>query len=409
MSFNKLSISDVDVSGKRVFIRCDYNVPLDGNQQITNASRIEASLPTLRHCLEHGAKALVIASHLGRPKGKGFEAQYSLEPVARALGELLQRPIKFLHDCVGEEVERACAAPEPGTVILLENLRFHAEETSEDEADPAVKAFRASLARLADVYCSDAFGTAHRPHSSMVGEGYAVRCAGFLMQKEINYFRIAMTDPKRPYLAILGGAKVADKIKLIRSMLSKVDKLIICGGMAYTFLKELKGMAIGKSLYDAEGAKTVGDIMAEAAARNVEIILPVDCVAASEFSNDAERKTVSVEEGVPEGWMGLDCGPRSSELFARVVAESKTIMWNGPAGVFEMPNFAVSTFALVDAVVKATEAGSITIVGGGDSATAVKKAKATSKLSHVSTGGGASLELLEGRVLPGVERLSDKE
>lgn len=409
MSLAKLSIADVDLSGKRVFVRTDYNVPQDKEGNITNLARIEASLPTLKHCLEKGCKSLVLASHLGRPKGNGPEPAFTLAPVAKALEGLLGKPVTLLKDCCGPEVEAACANPTPGSIFLLENLRFHKEETNENEDDPKVKAFRASLAKLADVYCNDAFGTAHRPHSSMVGEGYSVRCAGFLMQKEIDYFRIALSEPKRPYLAILGGAKVADKIKLIKNLLPKVNKIIICGGMSFTFLKKLKGMNIANSLYDNEGAETVDALMEIAKAHNVEVILPIDCVAASEFDDGAKTKVVTCEEGIPEGWMGLDCGPASNELFAKAIMSSKTVIWNGPPGVFEMNSFCHGTMAMVDAVVKATEAGAITIIGGGDSATAAKKAKATSKISHVSTGGGASLELLQGDPLPGVVRLSDKK
>lgn len=409
MSLEKLSIADVDLSGKRVFVRTDYNVPQDKEGNITNLARIEASLPTLKHCLEKGCKALVLASHLGRPKGNGPEPAFTLAPVAKALEDLLGKPVTLLKDCCGPEVESACANPALGSIFLLENLRFHKEETNEDEADPKVKAFRASLAKLADVYCNDAFGTAHRPHSSMVGEGYSIRCAGFLMQKEIDYFRIALSEPKRPYLAILGGAKVADKIKLIKNLLPKVNKIIICGGMSFTFLKKLKGMNIANSLYDREGAETVDALMDIAKAHNVEVILPVDCIAASEFDDGAKTKVVTCEEGIPEGWMGLDCGPASNELFAKAIMSSKTVIWNGPPGVFEMNSFCRGTMAMVEAVVKATEAGAITIIGGGDSATAAKKAKATTKISHVSTGGGASLELLQGDPLPGVVRLSDRK
>ncbi|KAE8301970.1 Phosphoglycerate kinase [Giardia duodenalis] len=409
MSLAKLSIADVDLSGKRVFVRTDYNVPQDKEGNITNLARIEASLPTLRHCLEKGCKSLVLASHLGRPKGTGPEAAFTLAPVAKALESLLGKPVTLLKDCCGPEVESACANPAPGSIFLLENLRFHKEETNENEDNSEVKAFRASLAKLADIYCNDAFGTAHRPHSSMVGEGYSIRCAGFLMQKEIDYFRIALSEPKKPYLAILGGAKVADKIKLIKNLLPKVDKIIICGGMSFTFLKKLKGMNIANSLYDKEGAETVDTLMDIAKAHNVEVILPVDCIAASEFDDNAKTKVVTCEEGIPEGWMGLDCGPASNELFAKAIMSSKTVIWNGPPGVFEMNSFCRGTMAMVDAVVKATEAGAITIIGGGDSATAAKKAKATNKISHVSTGGGASLELLQGDPLPGVIRLSDKK
>lgn len=407
---NKLSVSDVNLEGKRVFLRTDYNVPLDDGLKITNTARIDASIPTLKYILEHGARSLVVASHLGRPKGAGFEEKFSMRPVRDALQAIFpDRQITFLADCVGPEVEAACASPAPGSLILLENLRFHAEETSEEEADPKVTAFRESLRKLADVYCSDAFGTAHRPHSSMVGQFFDVKCAGFLMQKELEYFRIALSNPTRPYLAIMGGAKIHDKIKLIKNMLLKVDKLIIGGGMAFTFLKVTRGMPIGGSLYDAEGAKIVPEIMELAKKQGVEVLLPVDFVCGDAFKNDCNRKTVTAAQGIEDGWEGMDCGPESTRLFAQAVESAKTVIWNGPLGCFEMPNFAAGTNAILHELVKATGNGAITIIGGGDSATAAKKAKVTSKISHVSTGGGASLELLQGEQLPGVVRLSDKK
>lgn len=404
---NKLSLKNVDVAGKRVFMRTDFNVPLDENLNITNTARIEAALPSIRYCLEHKAKSVVVASHLGRPNGTGFEAAFSMAPVAKALSELLGRPVQLLKDCCGEEVEAACADPAEGSVILLENVRFHKEETDKKQDSPEVVAFRNSLAKLGDIYVDDAFGTAHRPHSSMMGQGYKIRCAGFLLEKELEYFRIALENPKRPYLAILGGAKVSDKILLINNLLNKVDKLIICGGMAYTFMKTLYNMPIGKSLYDEDGSKLVADCMEKAKKNNVEIILPVDFTIADKFGDDANTKIVTKEEGIPDGWEGLDCGEASRKLFADAVLSSKTIVWNGPAGVFELKTFAKGTNAILDAVVKATEEGAISIIGGGDSATAAKKAGVTKKISHVSTGGGASLELLQGDILPGVACLSE--
>jgi len=414
----KLKIEDVDVKDKRVFMRVDFNVPQDKSDptKITNTQRIDGALPTIKSVLERGAKSVVLASHLGRPDGCKVE-KFSLAPVAKIVEEKLGKPVTFCSDCVGAEVEKVCADPAPGTVILLENLRFHVEEEGKGvdaegnkikaEKD-AVAAFRTSLKALADVYCNDAFGTAHRAHSSMVGEGYEVKCSGGLMSKELDAFAKVLDSPARPVLAILGGAKVSDKIQLIMNMLDKVNKIIIGGGMAYTFLKVSDKMEIGTSLYDEEGAKIVPEIMEKASKLGVEIILPTDFVISSKFGEDGEIKEASKETGIPEGFMGLDCGPKSIESNAKAVMESKTIIWNGPMGVFEMAKFETGTKSLMDAVVKATESGVITVIGGGDTATACKKYGTEDKVTHCSTGGGASLELLEGKDLPGVSALSDK-
>lgn len=322
----------------------------------------------------------------------------------------------FLNDCVGSEVEATCADPPAGTVILLENLRFHVEEEGKgvDEAGQKVKAdadkvkaFRESLAKLGDVYVNDAFGTAHRAHSSMLGEGYSQRASGFLLKKELTYFSKALDAPEHPFLAILGGAKVADKIQLIENMLDKVDEMIIGGGMAFTFRKVLDNMSIGTSLYDENGAKIVPSLMEKAAKNGVKIHLPVDFVTGDKFDPNAQVGSATVEEGIPDNWMGLDAGPKSVELFKEVIGRAKTIVWNGPAGVFEFDSFANGTKALMDAVVAKTSAGGITIIGGGDTATCAAKWGTEDKVSHVSTGGGASLELLEGKVLPGVAALTD--
>merc|ERR1712003_478272 len=327
------------------------------------------------------------------------------------------KPVTFCKDCVGPEVEAACADPAPGSVILLENLRFHIEEEGKGvDAEgnkikaekEAVTAFRASIRKLADIYCNDAFGTAHRAHSSMVGEGFDVKCSGGLMSKELDAFAKVLDTPAKPVLAILGGAKVSDKIQLIMNTLDKVDKMIIGGGMAYTFLKVSDKMEIGTSLYDEEGAKIVPEIMEKAGKLGVEIILPTDFVISSKFGEDGEIKQATKEEGIPDGFMGLDCGPKSIELNAAAVKASKTIIWNGPMGVFEMAKFEVGTKSLMDSVVEATAAGTITVIGGGDTATACKKYDTEDKVSHCSTGGGASLELLEGKTLPGVAALNDK-
>eukprot|EP00128_Syssomonas_multiformis_P008141 Colp12_sorted_trinity150504_noHs@34882 len=418
MALNKLSIADLDLTGKRVLIRVDFNVPfVKGTTQISNNARIVAALPTIQYALDHGAKSVVLMSHLGRPDGKVVK-KYSLAPVAEELRKLLNRPVTFLEDCVGAQVEAACADPAPGTVILLENLRFHLAEEGKttDEAgnkikasDEEVKSFRASLTKLGDVYVNDAFGTAHRAHSSMVGVELPNRAAGFLMKKELDSFRRALENPERPFLAILGGAKVSDKILLIENLLDKVDEMIIGGGMAFTFLKQLDGMQIGGSLFDKDGANIVARIMEKAKAKGVKVHLPVDFVTADKFADDANVGAATKESGIPDGWMGLDCGPASSEIFKQAIARAKTIVWNGPAGVFEMSKFEKGTKSMMDAVVEVSGKGAVTIIGGGDTATCAAKWGTEDKVTHVSTGGGAALELLEGKVLPGVASLTDKQ
>lgn len=413
---NKKTIRDVELKGKRVIMRVDFNVPQDKvTGAITNTKRIEAALPSIKYCLEKGA-SLVLMSHLGRPDGKVL-SQFSLKPVAEALQKLLGKPVKFLSDCVGPEVEKACAAAKPGDVILLENLRFHIEEEGKIKnddgtsvkADPkAVEAFRASLSKLGDVYVNDAFGTAHRAHSSMVGVNLPAKVAGFLMEAELNAFSAVLDNPKRPMLAILGGAKIADKIPLINNLLDKANEIIIGGGMAFTFKKVLNNMEIGSSLFDPEGAKTVKDLMAKAQAKGVKIHLPVDYVCGDKFAEDAKVMPADDASGIPAGWLGLDVGPKSNVIFSEAIARAGTIIWNGPAGVSEWPNFAAGTKVMADAIAKATAAGAITVVGGGDTATAAKKFKVTDKVTHCSTGGGASLEFLEGKELPGVKALNDK-
>ena len=412
----KLFIEDLDLKGKRVLIRVDFNVPQDKvTGAITNTKRIEAALPTIRYALDKGA-SVILMSHLGRPDGKRIE-KFSLKPVADALAKLLGRPVQFLNDCVGAEVEAVCAKAKPGDVILLENLRFHIEEEGkvklEDgtklKADPEkVKAFRASLTKLGDVYINDAFGTAHRDHSSMTGVQLPQRACGYLMKKELDAFGAVLDHPKRPLLAILGGAKVADKIQLINNLLDKADEIIIGVGMAFTFKKVLNNMPIGNSLYDAEGAKLVPDLMKKAQEKGKKIILPVDYVCGDKFAADAQVKVADDASGISDGWMGLDVGPKSTALFLDAIKRAKTIIWNGPAGVFEYPAFEKATKAMADAIVAATQVGATTVIGGGDTATAAKKYGADKKVSHTSTGGGASLEFLEGKVLPGVAALSEK-
>lgn len=415
---NKLSISSVDFTGKRVVCRVDFNVPLDKQTgAITNGQRVDATLPTIKYILDKGAKSIVLLSHLGRPDGK-VDKKYSLKPVAEYLQNKLNRPVTFLEDCVGPQVEQACRDPLPGSIFLCENLRFHIEEEGKgvDENGNKIKAtpeqiqsFRASLTKLGDIYVNDAFGTAHRAHSSMVGIQLDTRAAGFLMQKELEYFHKALENPQRPYLAILGGAKVSDKIQLIQNLLHKVDEMIIGGGMCYTFLKVLYGMHIGDSIYDEPGSHLVESIMKEAKDRNVRIHFPVDFVVADRFASDAHTEIRTREQGIPEHMQGLDCGPQSISLFSQVVQSCKTIVWNGPLGVFEMEPFAQGTRQVMEAIANATESLKVSsIIGGGDTATAAAKFGLEEKMSHVSTGGGASLELLEGKVLPGVEFLSQR-
>ncbi|XP_041051744.1 phosphoglycerate kinase 1 isoform X2 [Carcharodon carcharias] len=385
------------------------------DHHITNNQRIKAAIPSIQHCLNHGAKSVVLMSHLGRPDGVPMPEKFSLAPVAEELKKLMGRNIIFLKDCVGSEVEKACANPADGSVILLENLRFHVEEEGKGKDasgnkvkanDEKVKSFRASLSKLGDVYVNDAFGTAHRAHSSMVGVNLPEKAAGFLLKKELEYFAKALEHPERPFLAILGGAKVQDKIQLISNLLDKVNEMIIGGGMAFTFLKVLNNMEIGNSLYDEEGSKIVHELMAKAKKNGVIITLPEDFVTADKFDEHANVGAATVAAGIPANWMGLDCGPESLKKFAAAVGRAKLIVWNGPVGVFEWDKFASGTKGVMDKVVEVTHKGSISIIGGGDTATCCAKWNTEDKVSHVSTGGGASLELLEGKVLPGVDALS---
>src|SRR5687767_11822171 len=406
------TIRDLNLNGKRVLMRVDFNVPQDkATGAITNNQRIAAALPTIKHALDNGA-SVVLMSHLGRPDGQRI-AKFSLKPIAVELEKLLGRKVTFLDDCVGPAIEAAVAPGKlaPGDVVLLENLRFHIEEEGkvklEDgtskKADPkAVEAFRASLTKLGDVYVNDAFGTAHRAHSSMVGVALKEKAAGFLMEAELTAFTKVIESPQRPLLAILGGAKIADKIPLINNLLEKANELIIGGGMAFTFKKELEGMSIGDSLYDPEGAKIAKELFEKAKAKGVRITLPVDFVVADKFDANANTRIVADSEGIPAGWMGLDGGPKSIELYSQAIGRANTIVWNGPSGVFEFEKFAGSTKAMAEAFAAATKRGATTVVGGGDTATAAKKFKVVDQVTHCSTGGGASLEFLEGKKLPGV-------
>ncbi|KAI4814151.1 hypothetical protein KUCAC02_003357 [Chaenocephalus aceratus] len=423
----KLTLDKVDVKGKRVIMRVDFNVPMK-DKKITNNQRIKAAVPTIQHCLDNGAKSVVLMSHLGRPDGNAMPEKYSLEPIGAELKTLLGRDVTFLKDCVGAEVEAACANPATGSVILLENLRFHVAEEGKgkDAAGNKTKAsqgdidsFRASLSKLGDVYVNDAFGTAHRGHSSMVGVNLPQKAAGFLMKKELDYFAMALEKPQRPFLAILGGVAHharflsvlmfaasafqsegdEDKIQLINNMLDKVDEMIIGGGMAFTFLKVLNNM-IGTSLFDEEGAGIVKELMAKAEKNGVKITLPVDFITAEKFDEKAATGSATVAAGIPAGWMGLDCGPESIKTNSEVVGRAKQIVWNGPVGVFEFDNFAKGTKSMMDKVVEVTKSGCVTIIGGGDTATCCAKWDTEDKVSHVSTGGGAR------KVLPGVDALS---
>lgn len=413
MALNKLGVDALDVKDKRVLIRVDFNVPLKGSE-VTSTQRIVAALPTIKYALDNGAKSVVLMSHLGRPNGQKNE-KYSLKPVHGELQKLLGKDVQFLSDCVGAEVEAACADPTPGTIILLENLRFHVEEEGKGvgangekvKAEASkVEEFRASLKKLGDIYVNDAFGTAHRAHSSMIGQ-HEKKAAGFLLKKELTYFAKALENPERPFLAILGGAKVADKIQLIENLLDKVNEMIVGGGMAFTFLKVLNNMEIGKSLYDEEGAKIVQKLVDKAKANNVQIHLPVDFVTGDKFGEDAKVGQSTVSSGIPADCLGLDVGPESTTKFAEVIGRAKTIVWNGPPGVFEIASFEQGTKGMMQAVVHATEKGATSIIGGGDTATCCSKYGTEDKVSHVSTGGGASLELLEGKTLPGVAALND--
>jgi phosphoglycerate kinase len=396
---NKKSVRDIDLKGKRVFVRVDFNVPLskeldaEGNYAVKDDTRIRAALPTLKYLVEQGA-SLVLASHLGRPKGP--EPKSSLAPAARRLGELLGKPVALAPDCVGPEAERMAKALKPGEVLLLENVRFHPEE---EKNDPA---FAKQLAALAEVYVNDAFGSAHRAHASTEGIAkYLPAVGGFLMEKELEYLAGAVTNPAHPFVAILGGAKISDKIGVIENLLTKADKILIGGGMANTFFKA-QGIGVADSLVEDASLDTAKTLMARAGGK---IVLPVDAVLGDKFEKDAASQTVAVSSGVPAGWRILDIGPATVEAFAAEIQGAKLIVWNGPMGVFEFPKFAAGTNAIAKLV---AGSGATTVIGGGESVAAVEGAGLADKMSHISTGGGASLELLEGKILPGVAALLDK-
>ncbi len=396
---NKKTIRDIDLAGKRVLVRVDFNVPLDAQQHITDDTRIKAALPTIRYLLDQGA-SVILMSHLGRPDGKVVE-KLSLAPVAHHLSELLGRNVEIASDCIGPQVEAQAKALRPGQVLLLENLRFHKEE---EKNNPD---FARQLAMLGEVYVNDAFGTAHRPHASTEGvTHYLPGVAGFLMEKEINFLGSALENPKRPFVAIIGGAKVSDKIAVLERLISMVETLLIGGGMANTFFKA-EGYEIGDSLFEESKLDVAKDLIAKARQKGLTFLLPSDVVIADRFAADANYKVVASSE-VPEGWRILDIGPKTVEAFQKALSNAQTIVWNGTLGVAEMPAFAKGTDAIIEILASRTRAGATTIIGGGDSAAAVDEAGAAEKMTHVSTGGGASLEFLEGRVLPGVAALQDK-
>ena len=393
---NKKTIEDIAVAGKKVLVRCDFNVPLDENKNITDENRLNGALPTIKYLVGEGAK-VILCSHLGRPKGE-FNEKYSLKPVAKRLSEMLGQEVKMASDVIGDSAKAIAADLKDGEVMLLENVRYHKEEEKNDAE------FSKKLAEFADIYVNDAFGTAHRAHASTAGVAdYIPAVCGYLIQKEIEIMGGALSNPERPFVAILGGAKVSDKIGVIENLLEKVDFLIIGGGMAYTFLKA-KGYEIGTSICEDEKLDLARSLMEKAQAKGVELLLPIENVCASEFSNDAERKIVP-SDNIPADFMGMDIGPKTIELFSEVIKKAKTVIWNGPMGVFEFSNFAEGTKAVAKAV---AESGAITIIGGGDSAAAVEQLGYADKMTHISTGGGASLEFLEGIELPGIAALNDK-
>ncbi len=393
---NKKTVEDIDVAGKRVLVRCDFNVPFDAEGNIADPKRIDEALKTIKYLVSHNAR-VILCSHLGRPKGE-FNMKYSLAPVAKYLSQALGQEVKMASDVVGESAKSIAASLKDGEVELIENVRFHKEE---EKNDPA---FAKELASLAEIYVNDAFGTAHRAHASTAGVAdYLPAVCGYLIQKEITIMGGALTEPKRPFVAILGGAKVSDKIGVITNLLEKVDTLIIGGGMAYTFMNAL-GYSIGTSICEADKVELAKDMMAKAKEKGVKFLIPVDNVVGMEYKPDTEHKVVDSDK-IPDGWMGLDIGPKTAELFSDAVKGAGTVVWNGPMGVSEWENFAAGTIAVAKAV---AESGAISIIGGGDSAAAVEKLGFAEKMTHISTGGGASLEFLEGKVLPGIACLNDK-
>ena len=394
----KKTIRDIDVKGKRVLVRCDFNVPLDADGKITDDTRIKAAMPTIRYLLEQGAKVITM-SHLGRPKGEA-KPEFSLAPVAKRLSEIAEVPVVFVDSpvVVDDQVRAAAEALEPGQLMLLQNVRYRKEE---EKNDPG---FSKELASLGDIFVQEAFGTAHRAHASTAGiAAYLPAVSGFLIEKEVRYLGRAVNDPERPFIAVLGGSKVSDKIKLIRNLLDKVDVLLVGGGMAFTFYKAM-GLEIGKSILDEENVQLAGELLAMADEKGVPLMLPVDVVCASEFSNDAETVTVA-RDHIPADMMGLDIGPITCEEYRKIIHSASTVIWNGPMGVFEMPKFAVGTRRIAESI---AQCHGTTVIGGGDSASAVKKFGLEGHMTHISTGGGASLEFLEGDELPGISIIEEK-
>ncbi|MBR3624687.1 MAG: phosphoglycerate kinase [Selenomonadaceae bacterium] len=396
---NKKTIKDIDVKGKKVFVRVDYNVPFDENRNITNDTRMVRTLPTINYLLDNGA-AVILACHIGRPT-EAKEPEFSTKLLVKHLSELLKKDVKWADDCVGESAEKAAKDLKPGEVLLLENLRYHKAEKKNDPE------FAKQLASLADVAVDDAFGVSHRGHASNSGIAqYVEVVAGFLMEKEINYIGKTLENPQHPFVAIIGGAKVSDKIGVIENLLNKVDTIIIGGGMAHTF-DAAKGYPVGKSLVEPDKYDYAREVLKKAEEKGVKVVLPLDLVIADKFDKDANFKTVPVNQ-VPDDWEALDSGIETSKEYVKALEGAKTVIWNGPMGVFEFDNFAKGTLAVAKAVAKATEEGAISIVGGGDSVAALKKTGLTDKISHVSTGGGATLEYLEGKEMPGVKAIADK-
>ena len=393
---NKKTVKDIDLKGKRVFVRCDFNVPMDENQNITDNTRIVAALPTIKYLLEQNCK-IVLASHLGRPKGE-FKPEFSLKPVAKELSKLLNKEVIMANDVIGEDAMKKASELKEGEILLLENVRFHREETDNDPE------FAKKLASMAEVFVNDAFGTAHRAHASTTGiADYLPAVSGFLIEKELKFLGNAVNNPERPFVAILGGAKVSDKIGVIDSLLEKVDTLMIGGGMAYTFFKA-QGYEVGNSICEVDKLDLAKSAMEKAKQKGVKLLLPVDTKVGKEFKEDTESKIVKWTE-IPADWEGFDIGPETIKMFTDELKTAKTVVWNGPLGLFEFDQFAIGTNAIAEAL---AELDATTIIGGGDSAAAVKKAGLEDKMTHISTGGGASLEFLEGKKLPGIECLQDK-
>ena len=393
---NKKTIKDIDLKGKKVLVRCDFNVPMDENQNITDNRRIVAAIPTIKYLLENNC-AIILCSHLGRPKGE-FKPEFSLKPVAKELSRLLDIDVKMAKDVIGEDAKKLASNLQQGEIMLLENVRFHREETDNDEN------FAKELASLAEIFVMDAFGAAHRAHASTAGVAkFLPAVSGFLIEKELNFLGNAITNPERPFVAILGGAKVSDKIGVIDSLLEKVDTLMIGGGMAYTFFKA-QGYNVGNSICEEDKLDLAKEAMEKAKAKGVKLLLPIDTKIGKEFKPDTESKTVAWTE-IPDGWEGFDIGEKTIEMFAEELKTAKTVIWNGPLGLFEFDQFAIGTNAIAKIL---ADLDATTIIGGGDSAAAVEKIGLSDKMTHISTGGGASLEFLEGKKLPGIEALQDK-